>query len=256
MKNIISILTFFLFIGTLYSQNLEQNIQEIRKQFRYINSQKDLKSVILENQEFTDFIPSEGAGLDGYYRNDTLYKIVENEAVSNAVYTNEYYLKNDQLIFVYRTEKSLIFHDDGTTSAETNYEERVYYKNGKIIRHLKKGPSVLKEDIDFQKQFKDYFLLLNTEIKYKAQFDKLQGSWSNVDDIDDWFEIKGLLQTQYDRDAIIGDYRFWINGRYLYFRSAADKQINKFELLELTDKKLEMQNRASGEVFIYEKDQI
>ncbi|RLD52555.1 MAG: hypothetical protein DRI94_02750 [Bacteroidetes bacterium] len=253
MKTILSLfLSIFLF-GNIFSQTTEQNIQEIRTQFKLVNSQKDFKKVYLENEEFTDQIPSEGAGLEGFYKNETIYKIVENDAVSQAVYTNQYYLKNNQLIFVYRTEKSIVMHEDGTFKGEINYDERVYCKNSKIIRHLKKGKSVLSKNLDFQKMFKDYLPLLNTKIKFEKQYNYLQGSWRNADNKNDFFEIEGLIKRVYNEDDIPELSRFWLENKYLYVHNTETKEDFKYEILELSADKLEIQDRLSREVFIYGK---
>jgi len=257
MKTILSLfLSIFLF-GNIFSQTTEQNIQEIRTQFKLVNSQKDFKKVYLENEEFTDQIPSEGCGLDAYYKNGQVYKIIESDAVSNAVYTTEYYLKDNKLIFVYRKEQHFSINPEtgDYSNLETTYEERVYYKNGEIIRHLKKGSPVSDENIGYKKLFNDYLKYINTKIKYEKQLNLLQGTWINTDDIDDWFEIRGMSGEQYNRSDYINTFRLWFDGRYLWFHTTSyPEEDRKYEVLELTNKKLEMQDRLSGEVFFYEKN--
>ncbi|NOZ35205.1 MAG: hypothetical protein GXO80_07900 [Chlorobi bacterium] len=248
------IVSIFLFTNS-NAQTLEQNIQEIRTQFNRVNSQKDFKKVYLENEEFTDLIPSEGCGLDAYYKNGQIYKIVESDAVSQAVYVNEYYLKNNELIFVYRTETSYEppAEEGGNLKKNTFYQERVYYKNGRIIRHLEKGTSVLNTNLDFQKMFKEYMPYLNTKIKFEKQYDSLQGNWLNINDKKDFFEIKGLIYQKYDEDFIPVISRFSFDGTYLQVHNTETNADYKYKILKFTDDKLEMKNTASGKIIIYER---
>lgn len=250
MKNILTI-TLLFFIQSAISQTLEQNIQEIRTQFKWINSQKDFTKIVLENEEFEDQIPSEGCGLEGYYKNETLYKIVESDIVSMGAYTNEYYLKNNKLIFVFRKEVS--FDPNKNYKETTTYEERVYYKNDKVIRHLEKMTSVLSENLDYKKLFKKYKLLLDSKVKHKKEYNLLQGTWIKTDDIDDWFIISGLKREQYFMADFKETFRFWSDGQYIYFHSVARRDDVRYEILKLTETQLEMQNRLTGDVEIYKK---
>jgi len=252
MKKLIFVFIITFFGGNLFSQNIKQNIQEIREQFKWTNSQKDFVKVILENEEFTDNVPSEGCGLEGYYKNGILYKIVQSDAVSNAVYTTEYYLKNRILIFVFR--KEVQFDADENFKDKTTYEERVYYKNGKIIRHLEKMTSVLSENLDYKELFKNYKHLVDTKGTHEKEYNLLQGTWIKETDIDDWFIISGLKQDQYFMADFSETLRFWFDGEYIYFHSAAQEQDFKYKVLELTDDSLKMQNIQTGKIEVYKKN--
>ncbi len=241
----------------LSAQNIKQDINEIRSQFKWINNQKDFQKTYFENDEFTDQIPSEGCQLDVFYKDTSIYKIIQMDAVSNAVFTTEYYLKNNKLIFVFRKEECFIFpvENDSITKFKTQYEERVYYKDKKIIRHLEKGSSLLNENIDYQKQFEEYKHLINTKIKYGKQYNLLQGTWNNEGDSTDWFIITGLVKQQYKETDPVANYRIWFDGRYLWSHNTDNPEEGdrKYEILELNEKKLEMQDRLSGEVLFYSK---
>ena len=238
------------------AQASSQDINEIRAQFKWINSQKDFERVYFENEEFTDNLPSEGCGMDVYYKDGEVYKIVEECFGSTRFYTTEYYLKNEQLIFVYSQESEFI-RIPGTgeeSEAEVYYENRLYYKDGEIIRHLEKGESVVDKPIDYQEQYKAYKKVIDTKLKYAKQYELLQGIWINADDIDDWFEVIGVRAIHYNQADYLKSSRIWFDGRYLWFHNTDYREENrKFELLELTAEKLEMQDRLTGEVFVYEK---
>ncbi len=254
-------LFLFLFITVVFlnsdAQTLEQNIQEIRTQFKFINSQKDFQKVVFENEEFTDEIPSEGCELEVYYKNGNLYKIIESDAASVNLYTTEYYFKNNQLIFVYRKEDEFTKIPGGkVVDTETIYEERTYYKNGNIIRHLEKGMSVLDKPLDYLELSEEYKKYYETKVKYKKQYDLLQGLWINTDNNDDSFEISGTKTLLFDAPELSNPFRFWIEegGRYIFFHYTNTNEDVKFEILELTNKSFQIQNRLTGEVLTYEKN--
>lgn len=52
-----------------------------------------IEKIYLKKEEFTDQVLSEGNSLEGFYKNQLLYKVNKIYAVSNVVYTNSYYLK-------------------------------------------------------------------------------------------------------------------------------------------------------------------
>ncbi|HHG83698.1 MAG TPA: hypothetical protein ENJ82_03025 [Bacteroidetes bacterium] len=254
--------TFLLVLSALalslnaHAQASSQDIEEIREQFKWINAQKDFERVYFDNDEFIDELPSEGCGMEAYYKDGEVYKIVEECFGSTQLYTTEYYLKNEQLIFVYSQESEFV-RIPGTgeeSEAEVYYENRVYYKDGEIIRHLEKGVSVVDKPIDYQEQYRAYKKLIDTKLKYAKQYELLQGIWINADDIDDWFNVIGVRALHYNRADYLKSSRIWFDGRYLWFHNTEYREEDrKFELLELTDEKLAMQDRLSGEVFVYEK---
>ncbi len=256
MKNLMIVLSVILLSYNSYAQTLSQNIQEIRKQFKWINSQKDFEKVYFENDEFTDQLTSEGGQLDVFFKNNNIYKIVENFGASTQVYTTEYYLKNNRLIFVYSKEtRFLTIPETGEqTKPEVYYEGRVYYKDGKIIRQLKKGESAIDKPIDYQERYNTYKKLIDTKIKYPKRYAYLQGIWINADDIDDWFEVVGIKATHYNQADYYKTSRIWFDGRFLWFHNTEYKEEDKkYEVLNWTNKILEMQDRLTGEVLAYRK---
>jgi len=246
---IILVITFF--SVNVFSQNIKQDIQEIREQFKWTNSQKQFIKIVLENEEFEDNVPSEGCGLEGYYIDGILYKIVESVMVSTALYTNEYYLKNNKLIFVFR--KEVKFEVEENFENKTTYEERVYYKNGKTIRHLEKMKSVLSKNLDYKKKFNKLKLLLDIKVKHESDYNLLQGTWRNIDDNDDWYTIKGLRKDQYYKADIQDVCRFWFEEKYFYYHCIEENTTIKYKILKLTNNRLKMQNKFEGNIEIYEK---
>ena len=257
MKTFASFLLSILFVVNLGAQTLKQNIQEIRTQFKWINSQKDFEKVVFENTEFAEQPPSEGCGLEVYYKGDNLYKMIESDIASTSIYTTEFYFKNNKLIFVYRKEEDFVrIPGSGHSDTEIYYEERVYYKNDTIIRHLEDGLSVLDKPLDYQELSKEYVKYFTTKVIYEKQYNMLQGTWIPEDENDDdWFEIIGLRTDYYNRDNPYKEARMWFDGRYLWFHTTSyPEEDRKWEVLELTDKKLKVQDRLTGAVITYNKN--
>ncbi|HEB62794.1 MAG TPA: hypothetical protein ENI82_06550, partial [Bacteroidetes bacterium] len=73
MKRILFLIILIPFTSILSAQNIKQDINEIRAQFKWINSQKDFQKTYFENDEFTDLIPSEGCQLDVFYKDTNIY---------------------------------------------------------------------------------------------------------------------------------------------------------------------------------------
>ncbi len=253
-KQLLLIISLLLFQG-LHSQNVEKSIQEIRKHFKWINSQK-MKIYFLENEEFTDDVATEGSGLDMYFQNDTIYKLVRSDATSNNVFTTEYYLYDGKLFFVFYKEKTYTRNYDTheIDGIKVNFEERTYFDNDKIIRHLTKGKSVLNKRQDFKKQFDEIYKYADFKVKHLDMIEKLEGMWINEEGINDNFEFWGLVARQYS-EHVPTTYRWYYDGRYLWFHNTENTDANdlKYELLSLTKDKMEVQDRLSGEYKIYEK---
>jgi len=171
--------------------------------------------------------------------------------VSTALYTNEYYLKNNKLIFVFR--KEVKFEVEENFENKTTYEERVYYKNGKTIRHLEKMKSVLSKNLDYKKKFNKLKLLLDIKVKHESDYNLLQGTWRNIDDNDDWYTIKGLRKDQYYKADIQDVCRFWFEEKYFYYHCIEENTTIKYKILKLTNNRLKMQNKFEGNIEIYEK---
>ncbi len=261
MKKLILLITIITISGNIFSQNTKEAINEIRQQYKWINSQKDFKSVSLNNLDFLEHPSDNGATLTGFYKNNTLYKIIETIGISYAVYVNEYYLKNNELIFVYAIEKQYKQKVDKNgkvtgeldyTSTDLKYEHRLYYKNGKQIRELKTGTKISGNNIEFPSHFANLKSLLDNKYKYQKEYKLLQGTWTSKDDASNTMEIDGLIKTEYSGNEYIDEAKIKIDGKYLFFYTF-DDDTYKYEILELTDKTLKLIYLARGNTLVYYK---
>ena len=84
---------FILFFLPSYSQTKEEIIKSIRKNFRQINSDRTLKKISLEDEEFLENMTDGGRELSGYFRKDSIVKVFEWVGLSYGNRTREYYFK-------------------------------------------------------------------------------------------------------------------------------------------------------------------
>ncbi|WP_157098076.1 hypothetical protein [Niabella ginsenosidivorans] len=162
---------------TIYGQGKQDKnltLTQIKNMFHQINDYKNYKTVtIVDAEEFLGHGTDNGGSLTGYFKNDTLKKIIEWVGLSNKVIQNEYYLDKGKLIFVYSTE-SRYKYNDGTQSFDYSklnivFKGRYYFNNDKLIDTIlsdKQHIDTKQEDAtDFLTSTKDYLKLLSAKRK-------------------------------------------------------------------------------------------
>jgi hypothetical protein len=170
-KNI-SLLFFLLFtLTTTFGQGKKTNLDKsvamlsIRNSFQEINSYTKYKIVTVdEAEEFLEHNPDNGASLKGYYKSDSLKKIIEWLGLSNKVIQNEYYFDNGKLIFVYTKESKYKFIDS-TQSFDYSkllpvFQGRYYFSNEKLFE------TKLTDKEHYQSKEQDALNFLDTSKKF------------------------------------------------------------------------------------------
>jgi hypothetical protein len=146
LKNITFFLITFFFMHTAFAQSKA----DIRKEFKAINVDGSLKKVVLENEEFMEHMTDRGGSLTGYYKEDKLVKIVEWIGISNGIYITEYYFKDEQLLFVYRAFKAVVYDskkgDVDLDETGVKFEGRYYFNNKTLIDTVTSGDAQYKID--------------------------------------------------------------------------------------------------------------
>ncbi|MEP7377192.1 MAG: hypothetical protein ABI675_27570 [Chitinophagaceae bacterium] len=110
----LSIFLFFTWTTTFGQGKEDKNYRlfNIRKVYQQINQYKNYTTVTIDDtEEFLGHGTDNGGSLTGYFKKDTLKKIIEWVGLSNKVIQNEYYLDNGKLIFVYSTESKYRFNE-------------------------------------------------------------------------------------------------------------------------------------------------
>jgi hypothetical protein len=134
----------YLYCASSYGQTSDR-ISQIRSIVAKINSDSAAyKTKTLDNDEFIDGTDN-GSSLTGYYKNGELVKIAVWVGLSHWIVTEEYYLDNSNLIFVYKKERTIPYRVPGDSfdfmHPEITMENRCYFKDKKLIKVISKGTS-------------------------------------------------------------------------------------------------------------------
>ena len=111
---------------------------QIKQVFKQINSYKNYKVVTIDDsEEFLGHSTDNGGSLKGYYKGDSLKKIVEWVGLSNRVVQNDYYFNDGKLLFVYSTDSRCKANDKtgemDCSKFEKVFKGRYYFNDDKLI---------------------------------------------------------------------------------------------------------------------------
>jgi hypothetical protein len=136
-KKIFLFLSFLCLSEIILSQNKTELINDIRKEFRSINSDSNYTKVTLDAEDFLDNSPDNGAELTGFYKDGKIKKIRSWIGLSYGIDIKEFYFKNGSLIFVYEKFDSFVYDEKkgefNYSKTETIYEGRYYFNDKKLI---------------------------------------------------------------------------------------------------------------------------
>ncbi len=143
-----SILTLCFFNAS--GQEKAKHINDIRKEFKSINSDSTLIKVVLNNEEFLDHATDGGGQLTGFYKGGQLKKMVSWIGLSNGNEIFEFYFSNNKLIFVYEQFNSFIYDQEKeilrADTTERTFEGRYYFKDEKLIDQVTTGHNRFEDD--------------------------------------------------------------------------------------------------------------
>ena len=176
----ISLLYSFLVVSfTACAQGKEDKTRELyetRKICQRIDNLKGLTVIeIDDSEEFLGHATDNGGSLKGFYKGDTLVKMVEWVGLSNREVTNTYYLHSGQLVFVGHVESKYGFDDSAQTinpskKFDISYA-RYYFRNGKLMDaiagHHEKKKSTQEDGKTYLESAADYRKLLEGKRKGK-----------------------------------------------------------------------------------------
>jgi len=145
------ILLFPCFPGSA-QQSKDDKVASIRELFNQINGDSTLHKITLENEEVVgEEYPDDGIELTGYFKGDTLCKMVVWTGLSYAVIKESYYFKGSALQFVYETEED--FAEAKPPGSGLNhkklvhaFEGRYYFDQDKAFTILTKGKKRMESD--------------------------------------------------------------------------------------------------------------
>ncbi len=155
-----------------YGQSKEgksSTLLKIKELYQQINNYKNYRTITIDDaEEFLGHGTDNGGQLTGYYRGDSLKKVIEWVGLSNRVVQNEYYFDKDKLFFVYSTESRYRFNNSTQsfdyTKLDYAFSRRYYFSNDKLIDvifsdkthdYTKEDPnSLLDSGIDYLRMLK------------------------------------------------------------------------------------------------------
>jgi hypothetical protein len=174
-KFIASIFFTLLTLTTTFGQGKENKtyaLSKIKKLYQQINGYKNYKTVTIENsEEFIGETTDNGGSLKGYYKGDSLKKIIEWVGLSNRVVQNEYYFNKGELVFVYSTEKKYRFNESTQSfdysKLDNAFNGRYYFDKEKLIDTIfsdKEHNETKQQDaLALLTSSKNYLKLLNSK---------------------------------------------------------------------------------------------
>jgi len=130
-------------------------IKNIRAVFQRINSDSTLREVSLDPETMEEIIggaPDNGADVTGYFKNDSLRKIVMSFGPSYGMKDWEYYYDRGQVVFVYEKDQHFPVMKDGGLDHErlvVGFEGRFYFNKGRLIEKIiKRYDRFMAEEVD------------------------------------------------------------------------------------------------------------
>ena len=142
------LLVFVFLVLSIHSNSSAQSssgkiytVPQIRQIYLKINEYKKYKQVSIEDCELLFGQSTDnGCSLTGYYKVDSLKKMVEWIGLSNRVNINEYYFQDNHIVLVLSLEKLYKVNDvtgemDNTRFDKT-FADRYYFSNDKLIKTI------------------------------------------------------------------------------------------------------------------------
>ncbi len=141
-----------------------------------IDSNKNLKTIELNNEEFMDQMTDEGGTLTIYFSGNNIYKITEWIGLSSGVMIHNFYFQQNTLILV-KDEEWFYEYDDvkGTNkkvlSKENRFRGLYYFSNNKLIYQESIGHNRFEDDrndaeTEFLSRAIEYINLFNKKKKH------------------------------------------------------------------------------------------
>lgn len=140
---------FLLILFLNFSFGFCQDLNLIKKEVEQINNTKNFKIKTVPNDYFVKVkkeVTDNGQELKGFYEKNQLRKITHFVGLSAWNIVTEYYLKDNQLIFVLQTKYQSVNENGFLNKPKLLYENRYYFNNNKLIKKIEEKKS---ENFDF-----------------------------------------------------------------------------------------------------------
>lgn len=135
-----------------YGQTRPQVLETIRKQFQAINADAHLEKLELSGEDFLDEATDGGAQLTGFFKKDSLVKMVAWIGISYGNRTQEFYLQDGKLFFAYVKFEAFVPNDSlqelDRSKTQVSFEGRYYFHDNKLVEKKIRGKYPLEEEQD------------------------------------------------------------------------------------------------------------
>ena len=118
-------------------------IRDIRTIFHRINTDTTLRVVSLDEEAFEEAVggaPDNGGDVTGYFKKDTLVKLILSVGPSFGLKDYEYYYDQGRIVFIYEKDQHFPVLKDGSgldhEKLVVGFEGRFYFNKGKLIAKL------------------------------------------------------------------------------------------------------------------------
>ncbi len=256
MKNLF--LIFFTLIISQFSFSQEEKIKEIRQHFEYINKQTDYEILHLKNQDYIEYSDM-GCISRAYFKNDTIYKIVEQAYTNYYNSLSEYYFWNGELIFVFHKENSYeSILDEDSSFIEFNYDKqyesftgRYYFDAKKEIKRIEKGEaySSVIHKINAESLLSEFLNVHNNYDTYLL----LQGKWYEKKNSDNslFFENRNVQFNYFKKEE---DFHYIVTGNLIQLGWDDDETgKNTYAIEKIDDRNLILRNKLTKQKIIFYK---
>ena len=145
MKNIVLLL--FLAMGTLsFAKSTSQAVKQIIKDHNATNNYKNYQITTADDNDKS----SEGGVIEYYSRNGELKKIVTKYYGESGKSITEYYVKNNNVYFVYNANyhyNAPLYVNETLDKKKTKIKEKRYYfdSDGNLIRYIDENKKIIED---------------------------------------------------------------------------------------------------------------
>lgn len=148
MKYIFAFSLFISLSSLVIGQEKQSIIKQIRADYQIINADTHLTKRKVKGEDFLENTPDGGAELTGYFKKDSLVKIVEWIGLSYGNSITEYYLKQGKIFFIYERFMSFVTTDSSIDYSKVKlaFEGRYYIHNDQLIERLISGRKPMEND--------------------------------------------------------------------------------------------------------------
>lgn len=269
-KSYFFILLIVFIASCKYSNNQSENAETQPLSAKWIDQQASFidqnsgnyEVIYLDAEEFLGHIPDQGASLEGYFKNDTLYKVLSKFGLSSGFLTNTYYFLDNALILeineeskfqTLRNSKGEVIGLDYNIT-DNNYAKKIYFHNGRILDSLGIGERQVSVDASssFYGTIEEWRRILNHRKKNEPIYIMLQGMWISTQDERYKNSFEGNIRSEFYEGSWMSSERIKIDSNRLLLEGTQDDRL-QYAIVKLTEDTLQLLLIPEGQLLSFYK---